>query len=73
MSLYCFFHAWYSMVNSYALTDVLESEPNPNFVPRPEGLELSFNMTRKLSVIASKLNKCLKKYEKNVTVDELYP
>jgi Cyclin len=73
MSLYCFFHAWYSMVNSYALTDVLDSEPNPNSVPRPEGLELSFNMTRKLSVMASKLNKCLKKYEKNVTVNELYP
>ena len=73
MSLYWVFHAWYSMVCSYTLIDMIESESNPNYIPCPEGLELPFNRTRKLSIMASKLNQRLKKYEKKVTVEELYP
>lgn len=73
MPLYWFFHAWYSMIHSYALTDILETVSDPNSAPRPEGLELPFDMTLKLSVMASKLSQRLKKYDKKVTIEELYP
>ena len=73
MSLYLVFHAWYSMIHSYALIDIIENESNPNSALQPQGLELPFNITQKLSGMAYKLNQRLKKYNKKVTVEELYP
>lgn len=69
MSLYCFFHAWNSMAHGYPYKQL----PNSNFVPQPEGLCNSFDGTRKLTIMASKLNLRLKQLGKKVTVDELCP
>jgi len=61
------------MIHSYALIDIIENESNPNSALQPQGLELPFNITQKLSGMAYKLNQRLKKYNKKVTVEELYP
>ena len=68
MLLYLFFHAWYSIVSPVIIYD-------NNSTLNPEGYIQSFDVTdkQKLTVIASKLNLCLKKYEKKISVNELYP
>jgi hypothetical protein len=68
MLLYLFFHAWYSIDSPVIIYD-------KNSTPNPEGYIQSFDITykQKLTVIASKLNLCLKKYGKKISVNELYP
>lgn len=68
MLLYLFFHAWYSIESPVIMYD-------NNSIPKPEGFIECFNETdkKKHSIIVSKLNLCLKKYEKKVTINELYP
>ena len=68
MLLYLFFHAWYSIDSPVLIHD-------NNSTPNPEGYIQSFDITdkQKLTIIASKLNLCLKKYGKKISVNELYP
>jgi hypothetical protein len=61
------------MVHRYALTDILEFESNPNSAPQPEGLELPFSRSRKLTTMTFKLNQRLQKYGKKIRIEELYP
>ena len=65
MLLYLFFHAWYSIDSPVIIYD-------HNSTSKPEGF-IFIQDLKKISVIASKLNLCLKKYKKKVTINELYP
>jgi hypothetical protein len=65
MLLYLFFHAWYSIESPVIIYD-------HNSTPKPEGFVFIQDL-KKLSAIALKLNMCLKKYKKKITVNELYP
>lgn len=74
MLLYFFFHAWYSIESPMPIYD-------NNSSPKPEGfislsikdLNLNDKYNNKLSDIALKMNLCLKKYGKKISINQLYP